>query len=183
MSVVNVAVQGGLNPSMAVGRAEVRALAHEVLEALGMDGAELGLTLVGDREMAGLHRDSMGRTGPTNTLAFEDEDPERPAYLGEVVLSVDTLARECDFYGQVPREHQARLMAHAFLHLAGMDHGPEMDELTEAAVDAVAATAALTDPDAVAPDGPDADAAAEVAADIAAFAEAMADEAAEDTDR
>jgi len=139
MSVVHVSLSQGLNPSMIVGRAEVRELAGQVLEGLGMGQAELELSLVTDREMARLHQDALGRTGPTNTLAFEDEDPERPDYLGEVVLSVDTLARECELYGQWPLEHQARLMAHAFLHLAGMDHGPEMEAMTEAAVDFVAA--------------------------------------------
>ncbi|BBD06983.1 rRNA maturation RNase YbeY [Desulfovibrio ferrophilus] len=137
MSVISMAVRPGLNPSMIVGKSEAHALAVRVLEALGMDDAELELTLTDDREMARLHQATLGRTGPTNGLAFNDEDSERPEYLGEVVISVDTLARECDLYGQPPLEHMARLMAHSFLHLAGMDHSPEMDELTEAAVDAI----------------------------------------------
>ncbi|MBU1001681.1 MAG: rRNA maturation RNase YbeY [Proteobacteria bacterium] len=138
MSVVSMVVRPGLNPSMVVGRCEARDLAQRVLAALGMDSAELELTLTDDREMARLHQSTLGRTGPTNGLAFNDEDPERPDYLGEVVISVDTLARECELYGQPPLEHMARLMAHSFLHLAGMDHSPEMDDFTEAAVDAVA---------------------------------------------
>ncbi|MGE4293193.1 MAG: rRNA maturation RNase YbeY [Desulfovibrio sp.] len=66
--------------------------------------------------------------------AEEDDGP----YLGEIALSVDTLARETRLYGQTPREHLVRLLAHATLHLAGLDHGPEMEAMTEAALDALA---------------------------------------------
>jgi probable rRNA maturation factor len=68
---------------------------------------------------------------------FGTEDGEQGPYLGEIVLSVDTLAREVRLYGQEPREHQVRLLAHATLHLAGLDHGPEMEAMTEAVLDAL----------------------------------------------
>lgn len=66
------------------------------------------------------------------------EDAEEGTYLGEIALSVDTLAREARLYGQDPREHLIRLLVHATLHLTGLDHGPEMEALTEAALDALA---------------------------------------------
>lgn len=136
MSLVRVVSRPG--QSRPVGRSHARALSLDVLAVLGMEDVELELTLVGDAEMARLHRDSLGRTGPTNAIALPEEDPERPERAGEVVLCTDALARECDLYGQDPHEHLVRLLAHAFLHLAGLDHGPEMDALTESAVDALA---------------------------------------------
>lgn len=57
-----------------------------------------------------------------------------PAFLGSLVLSVDTLARESFLYGQDPAAHLARLLAHGLLHLAGVPHGAEMEERTEAAL-------------------------------------------------
>jgi probable rRNA maturation factor len=57
-----------------------------------------------------------------------------PAFLGSLVLSVDTLAREAFLYGQDPAAHLARLLAHGLLHLAGVPHGAEMEERTEAAL-------------------------------------------------
>lgn len=68
---------------------------------------------------------------------FGEANQEQGPYLGEIVLSVDTLAREVRLYGQEPREHQVRLLAHATLHLAGLDHGPEMEAMTEAVLDAL----------------------------------------------
>ena len=39
------------------------------------------------------------------------------------------LHRATLLYGQDPEEHCLRLLAHGLGHLAGYDHGPEMDEL------------------------------------------------------
>lgn len=63
-----------------------------------------------------------------------DEGP--PCHLGWLVLSLDTWRRECLLYGQEPVEHALRLLAHGLGHLAGYDHGPEMDDFTEAAQEA-----------------------------------------------
>lgn len=68
----------------------------------------------------------------------DDDETEQGVFLGEIALSVDTLAREVRLYGQEPREHLIRLLAHATLHLSGLDHGPEMEAFTEAAVEALA---------------------------------------------
>jgi len=120
-------------------RFEVRAFCDRVLAALDLDGREFDLRVVGDAEMARLNRDYLGLSGPTNVLSFPAGDPNRPEYLGEMALSVDTVAREAFLYGQDPATHLARLLAHGFLHLAGLDHGPVMEALTEQAAAAVAA--------------------------------------------
>ena len=81
----------------------------------------------------------MGCHGPTNVLSFpldeslaETGDDDAPVQLGGLVLSVDALHREALLYGQDVREHCLRLLAHGLGHLAGYDHGPEMDGLCEA---------------------------------------------------
>lgn len=138
---VTVLASPGLDPG-AVSRREAAALAARVLAALGLPGADAELLLVDDRRMAGLHREFMGRPGPTNVLSFPEAGaapgPSPSGSLGQVALSVDTLLREADLYGQPVDAHLVRLLAHAFLHLAGHDHGPEMDALTQQAVQAVA---------------------------------------------
>ena len=55
---------------------------------------------------------------------------------GILLLSLDTLARECLLYGQEPAEHALRLLAHGMGHLAGLDHGPAMDRVCAACFDA-----------------------------------------------
>lgn len=64
------------------------------------------------------------------------EPDDAPCHLGWLVLSLDTWRRECLLYGQEPVEHALRLLAHGLGHLAGYDHGPEMDAFTDAAQDA-----------------------------------------------
>ena len=51
--------------------------------------------------------------------------------LGTLILSVDTLERECVLYGQKPHRHATHLLAHGLAHLLGYDHGEEMQQLTE----------------------------------------------------
>ncbi len=87
----------------------------------------------------------MGCPGPTNVLSFPLEEelaeasaPDGPQtfQLGSLVLSVDAVRREAGLYGQDPREHCLRLLAHGLGHLAGYDHGPEMDTLCAAMLEA-----------------------------------------------
>ena len=97
----------------------------------GLAAEEVSLRIVDDREMAGLNSRFMHCLGPTNILSFPTHEP---GLLGDLVLSAETLARETFLYNQGPYEYTMRLLAHGLLHLAGYDHGPEMDALTEQAV-------------------------------------------------
>jgi probable rRNA maturation factor len=143
-----------LDPRFPLSRCELRELAEVLLDALGLTGRTFELKLVDDREIARLNREFLGCTGPTNILSFpahDESDGEEPedgaggevgdpgerAFLGELALSVEALARETDLYGQLPLEHLARLLAHGLLHLAGFDHGEVMFDMTDAAVDRV----------------------------------------------
>ncbi len=131
---------GLVHPDLPWRRPEVAALCRDILAALDLSGGDYDLRLVGDAEMARLNAAHLRLPGPTNVLSFPAGDPDRPDYLGEMAVSLDTVAREAFLYGQEPREHLTRLLAHGFLHLAGLDHGPVMEALTEQAVAAVAAT-------------------------------------------
>ncbi len=143
---VTLSIQKGLRlpPAFPVSRREIMALSRDLLDVLGLSGGSFDLHLVGDADMARRNAEFMGCVGPTNVLSFpageqgvageEDEAGQEP-WLGELVLSVDTLEREAFLYGQPPREHLVRLLAHGVLHLAGHDHGELMEALTEQAVD------------------------------------------------
>lgn len=138
---------------------ELRAVFAAMLDATGLAGCTVELDLVGDEEIARLNAAHLGCTGPTNILSFPAQDGEPamppvlpedgphdgphdgadegpPCHLGWLVLSLDTWRRECLLYGQEPVEHALRLFAHGLGHLAGYDHGPEMDDFTEAAQEA-----------------------------------------------
>lgn len=126
-----------LDPRFPLTRRDLLALLKTLLAAFALDGCRVSLTLVDDDGIAVMNAKFMRCQGPTNILSFPEGDPEHPEELGALFLSVETLARETFLYGQAPEEHLARLLAHGLLHLAGYDHGPEMDALTDLAVELV----------------------------------------------
>jgi probable rRNA maturation factor len=126
-----------LDPRFPLARHELAAFLEAILDALGLSGAHVALTLLDDPGIAVLNAEFLGCQGPTNILSFPEAAADNPQALGALFLSVDTLARETFLYGQDPREHLARLLGHGVLHLYGHDHGPEMDALTDLAVRSV----------------------------------------------
>lgn len=105
----------------------IAALAAHVLAAEGQPEAELSVTLVDDERIAQIHVDYMDIPGPTDVISFPLGDPEDPIpILGEVVVSVDTAAREAEERGITLREELLRYVVHGTLHLFGYDdHEPD----------------------------------------------------------
>lgn len=109
-------------------RIMLRALA--AAESGAPDSVELHL--VDDAAVSAANRRFMRCMGPTNVLSF----PGGEDLPGILLLSLDTLMRECLLYGQEPAGHALRLLAHGMGHLAGLDHGPAMDRACAACFDA-----------------------------------------------
>ena len=108
-------------------QATVKKKARKILNALGWAEPELTLTLVGDRIMARLNRETFGRPGPTNVIAFPVDDAPTsggpPALLGEVVISIATTRRQAKEFGWPWQELLDFFLIHGILHLVGYDHG------------------------------------------------------------
>jgi probable rRNA maturation factor len=106
---------------------KLRKKAAKILNALGLSERELSLTLVGDRAMARLNRETFGRRGPTNVIAFPLDDPPSPggppALLGEVVISLATTRRQAQEFDWPWQELLDFFLIHGILHLLGYDHG------------------------------------------------------------
>lgn len=139
MAGYTILYETALMPRFPLSRRELKVIGDAILEAIGLIGHQVTLKLVDDAGIARLNSEFLGCTGPTNILSFpaESEEGQPDGYLGELALSVDTLAREADLYGQPPLEHLARLVAHGTLHLAGYEHGDEMYDLTDTAIEHV----------------------------------------------
>ena len=106
---------------------------------MGWSEAELSLTLLGDRAMARLNRETFGRRGPTNVISFPlDVEPASqvfpagawigqsdgpPPLLGEVVISVETTRRQAQELAWPWPELFDFFLIHGILHLMGHDHG------------------------------------------------------------
>ena len=106
--------------------ARVRADARRLLATLDEARAELSVSLVGDAEIHRLNRHYRGKDRPTDVLAFALREgarvPGDDAELGDVVISLDTAARQARKHN-VSTGHEVRtLLIHGVLHLLGYDH-------------------------------------------------------------
>ncbi len=136
--VVTIIREARIVPEFPLSRSELGELCGILMDSLDLMDHTFELQLVDDGEIARLNQEFLGCTGPTNVLSFPSEsEDEDDVSLGSLALSVDALSREADLYGQPPVAHLARLLAHGILHLAGYDHGDEMYNLTDMAVDRV----------------------------------------------
>lgn len=99
---------------------------------LGEPISGVELYLVPDAEISLANQQFMQVAGPTNILSF----PGGSDLPGTLLLSLDTLQRECLIYGQDVQEHCLRLIAHGMAHLAQLEHGPEHDLLSSIFEDA-----------------------------------------------
>ncbi len=104
----------------------VRRDAECLMVLTGMDDAELSILLVDDERIAVLNKSWRRKNGPTNVLAFSmaegDDSAMAMNLLGDIVISVDTAAREAIEEGISLHARIRVLLVHGFLHLLGYDH-------------------------------------------------------------
>ncbi|HXM19057.1 MAG TPA: rRNA maturation RNase YbeY [Candidatus Tumulicola sp.] len=84
---------------------------------------DVTVVLTDDAAIRRLNRDYRGSDKATDVLSFEISDgakPEEP--FGDVVISVETAARQARRYRARLEEEILRLLVHGTLHLCGHDH-------------------------------------------------------------
>jgi probable rRNA maturation factor len=107
---------------------------ERALHAEGAADAEVSLLLTDDETIHALNRDYRDQDKPTDVLSFAQRDqrpdaPEIPApaladqpeNLGDVVISVETAARQAEQHGATLDDELALLTVHGILHLLGYD--------------------------------------------------------------
>ncbi len=106
------------------------ARARKLLAATGCARSELSIALVDDDAIAELNARHRGKDRPTDVLSFSLVEGEhadrRGALLGDVVIGIETAARQARARHRSLDEEVARLLVHGTLHLLGHDH--EEDE-------------------------------------------------------
>jgi probable rRNA maturation factor len=142
---------------------EVRKLADRLLAELDLEHAELSVLITNDDTIHELNRRHRGKDRPTDVLAFplataaELRAPRRavapgvPRLLGDVVISLDTAARQARGRKRELFAEVRFLLVHGVLHLLGYDHGTrsekrEMDALARRLVRALVRDAAAALP-------------------------------------
>ncbi len=113
---------------MAVDTEDLVALAEAALrleEASGV--AELSLALVSTQRMAELNGEYLGRSGPTDVLAFpmDSEPGDETVILGDVVLCPGVIKERSEDYGVAAGDELGYALVHGILHLLGWEHDDE----------------------------------------------------------
>ncbi len=107
----------------------LRARARRLLGAVGHGRAELSIALVDDSAMRTLNRDWRGRDRATDVLSFSllegAGSAHRGELLGDVVISVETAARQAAARHRSLDDEVLRLLVHGLLHVLGHDHEQE----------------------------------------------------------
>lgn len=126
-------------------------LARAVLSAEKVrSGAELSVLFVDEATIAELNDRFLGKTGPTDVLAFPiDDEPDEPGrspdaggpapgreppepadlpmLLGDVVICPAVAHRQAPEHAGTYEDELALLLVHGILHLLGMDHIDETE--------------------------------------------------------
>jgi probable rRNA maturation factor len=128
-------------------------------------GAEVCVVLADDAVVRSLNRSYRGKDAPTNVLSFPFQEPPggsppdedgddggattepEPRELGDVVLALETVAREAGEEGIAPVHHLQHLVVHGLLHLMGFDHETEAQaEVMEGLEVEILASLGVADP-------------------------------------
>lgn len=102
-------------------------MAEAILEAVGEERAELSVLLTDDARIRELNREHRGKDEATDVLSFPQVEDEfllsgAPRILGDVVISMETAARQAESIGHSLAAEVRRLLIHGVLHLLGHDH-------------------------------------------------------------
>ena len=117
--------------------ATVLSVLQKAAEVYGLaDSDEVSVVFCDDAYIRQLNRDYRGQDKATDVLSFaldEGEEPDvhdGPAQhlLGDIVISLDTAARQAEDYGHTLERELAYLAIHGMLHLLGYDHMDEADQ-------------------------------------------------------
>jgi len=116
-----------------VDRRLLRSRAVRVLRELERSDTELSIALVDDATIAELNQKYRSKAGPTDVLSFSQLEGEHVELagnlLGDVVISLETAARQARSAHRGLDSEVAQLLVHGILHLIGHDHEHDDDAL------------------------------------------------------
>ena len=105
------------------------ALSKLFLKRLGINRAELSLTLVDNRRMRAINRRWRGKDAPTDVISFPAGESLGPGLrpLGDIVISFTTAKTAARDFDSTLEHELALYLAHGLLHLLGFDHHTPRD--------------------------------------------------------
>ncbi|MBM4315756.1 MAG: rRNA maturation RNase YbeY [Deltaproteobacteria bacterium] len=104
----------------------IRRSLKRLMKELGCRESELSILLVDDEQIRELNRIYLKRDRPTNVIAFAMTEgefaPINPLLLGDIVISVETAARDASAGSMDLLDEVEFLLIHGLLHLVGHEH-------------------------------------------------------------
>jgi probable rRNA maturation factor len=105
---------------------KIKQTVQVILGVLDCPDGEISILLVDDPQIEELNQQYLNRQGPTNVIAFAMREGEfadvSPYLLGDVVISMDTAAKEAQIAATSMERRFNELLVHGVLHLMGFDH-------------------------------------------------------------
>jgi len=108
---------------------------NKILDRVDTHDVELAVSFVSDDEIQALNKEYRNLDSPTDILSFvqsdcrDEEDfwpplieEEVKCILGDMIISLSALDRNCENFGASFDEELYRLLIHGVLHLIGLDH-------------------------------------------------------------
>ncbi len=94
---------------------------------LGATERELTLVLLEDAAIAERNAADRGVDGPTDVLSYPTREPDDVGFpevphLGDILISLETAARQAEEHGHSLEAEVVVLAAHGLVHLLGHDH-------------------------------------------------------------
>lgn len=84
----------------------------------------VSICFISDDEIARINEESLGRSGPTDVIAFDlSEDGLPVEAVGDIYISIDTAIDNSARFKVTPDEEILRLAVHGLLHIIGYDDG------------------------------------------------------------
>jgi len=127
---VRIHILPHVRPFFCFSRYELCCLVQTVVDSFDWKMKDIEVLVTSDQEIARMNHEFLDLPGPTNVLSFPLDLNPADGLNGSIVLSVHALQREADLYAQDLPEHCLRLIVHALLHLAGVEHGQVMESMT-----------------------------------------------------
>ena len=111
---------------------KIKQTVQVILDALDCPNGEISILIVDDPQIEELNQQYLNRQGPTNVIAFAMREGEfadlSPHLLGDVVISMDTAAKEAQIAATSMERRFNELLVHGVLHLMGFDHETSEDD-------------------------------------------------------
>lgn len=114
-------------------------LSHAAIEEALTGEVEVAVTFMTDEAIQEVNAQYRGKDVPTDVISFALEEMTEgevaivaeagmPTVLGDILISVETAARQAGEYGHDFKREIGFLALHGFLHLLGYDHMTEEEE-------------------------------------------------------